>query len=185
MSSYADLPNDLPIPQDDGACAHLFGSSLPNLALNSTSNQAINLSTLSGKTVLYFYPMTGIPDVALPDDWDEIPGARGCTPQSCSFRDHKKELSDLGANVLGVSAQSTDYQLEAKQRLHLPFELLSDENLSLKSALGLPTFETAGMELYKRVTLVIADGVINKVFYPVFPPDQNAQDVVNWLRENS
>ncbi len=184
MSQYTSLPDDLPVPKDDGACEHLQGSYLPAVVLNSTSNNAITLSALKGKTVLYFYPMTGVPEVALPSGWDDIPGARGCTPQSCSFRDHQKELSDLGAQVFGISTQSSEYQLEAKQRLHLPFDLLSDQSLQLKSALNLPTFETTGMELYKRVTLITENAVIKKVFYPVFPPDQNAQDVINWLTDN-
>ncbi len=185
MSNYNDLPDNLPIPKDDGACDHLTGMALPDINLNTTSNTQVNLSELSGKTVLYFYPMTGQPDVPLPDGWDGIPGARGCTPQSCSFRDHKKELVDLGTQVFGISSQSSDYQREAKERLHLPFELLSDESFHLKPALSLPTFETAGMELYKRVTLITEDAIIKKVFYPVFPPDQNADDVINWLRKNN
>ena len=185
MSQLISLPDDLPVPEDDGACNHLIGSELPDIKLSSTSAKVVTLSKLTGKTVLYFYPMTGQPDVALPDGWDEIPGARGCTPQSCSFRDHQKELAQLNAQVFGISTQSSDYQTEAKQRLHLPFDLLSDEGLNLKAALAIPTFETAGMELYKRVTLITEAGKIKKVFYPVFPPDQNAGDVIQWLKENS
>ncbi len=183
MSQLTSLPDDLPIPEDDGACDHLINMKLPDLSLTTTSNTQINLSQLTEKTVLYFYPMTGRPDVPLPDGWDGIPGARGCTPQSCSFRDHKQELTDLGAQVFGISAQSSDYQCEAKQRLHLPFELLSDESLQLKAELNLPTFKTAGMDLYKRVTLITENAMIKKVFYPVFPPDQNAQDVIDWLKD--
>jgi len=185
MSQLMSLPDDLPAPEDDGACDHLVGSVLPSIKLVSTCGDSITLSKLSGKTVLYFYPMTGRPDVALPDGWDDIPGARGCTPQSCSFRDHKKELAELNTQVFGISVQSPDYQLEAKERLHLPFDLLSDETLSLSQILGIPTFSTAGMELYKRVTLVVDQSVIKKVFYPVFPADKNAENVINWLRENN
>ena len=185
MSSYTDLPTDLPMPEDDGACDHLPGKALPDLSLTTTANTKINLSELSDKTVLYFYPMTGVPGVALPDGWDEIPGARGCTPQSCSFRDHQKELAELDAQVFGISTQSSNYQREAKERLHLPFDLLSDEALNLKATLAMPTFKTAAMELYKRVTLITEAGKIKKVFYPVFPPDQNADDVIQWLKDST
>lgn len=155
---------------------------MPNLILTSTANEKIHLGQLSKRTIIYVYPMTGRPDVPLPDGWDEIPGARGCTPQSCSFRDHYSELKALDTDMFGLSTQSTKYQNEAKQRLHLPFELLSDANLEMKEVLHLPTFEVDGMELYKRITLVIEGGVIAKTFYPVFPPSQNAEDVVSWLK---
>ena len=184
MSSYTDLPTDLPVPIDDGACRHLEGLTLPPLKLNTTDNSKIDLAALIGTTVFYFYPMTGQPDVPLPPGWDAIPGARGCTPQSCSFRDHQQQLAQLQAQVFGVSSQSSAYQAEAKQRLHLPFELLSDVVLALKSQLNLPTFEVQGMELYKRVTLICQNAIIKKVFYPVFPPDQNAGDVLAWLQQN-
>ena len=184
MSSYINLPTDLPVPADDGACTHLTGLTLPPFKLTTTAETVIDLSTLTGTTVLYVYPMTGQPDVPLPPGWDDIPGARGCTPQSCSFRDHRKELTALHARVFGISAQSTDYQREAKQRLQLPFDLLSDPNLSLKSLLNLPTFKVQDMELYKRVTLICENNAITKVFYPIFPADQNARDVLTWLKQN-
>jgi len=178
-----DLPEGIPVPTDDGAADHLPGMRLPSVALISTSEDTVDLSVLSGRTVVYCYPMTGSPDRELPQDWDEIPGARGCTPQSCSFRDHHAELRDLGARVFGVSTQDTEYQREAVGRLHLPFELLSDENLAFAEALGLPTFRADGMTLLKRLTLIIEDGRIEKVFYPVFPPGKNAEEVLSWLRE--
>ena len=183
MSSYNHLPADLPVPVDDGACDHLTGSVLPPLGLNTTSGQALEMSALSGKTVFYVYPMTGQPGVPLPQGWDEIPGARGCTPQSCAFRDHQMDLSRLQTQVFGISTQSSLYQDEVRQRLHLPYELLSDQALELKSLIGLPTFIVQGMELYKRVTLICENNTIVKVFYPVFPPDRNARDVIDWLEQ--
>jgi peroxiredoxin len=178
-----DLPEGIPAPTDDGAADHLPGMRLPSVALISTSGDTVDLSALTGRTVVYCYPMTGRPDRDLPQDWDEIPGARGCTPQSCSFRDHHAELRDLGARVFGLSTQDTEYQREAVGRLHLPFELLSDERLAFAEALGLPTFEADGMTLLKRLTLIIEDGRIEKVFYPVFPPGKNAEEVLSWLRK--
>lgn len=177
------LPPDLPRPVDDGAAAHLEGAFLPDVALPSTDGTFVNLSDLRSRWVIYIYPMTGRPDVPLPDGWDGIPGARGCTPQSCSFRDHYRELKELGTGVFGLSAQTSDYQREARDRLHLPFQLLSDSLLQLKDALRLPTFTVAGMELFRRLTLIAEEGKIRKVFYPVFPPDRNADDVLAWLRQ--
>ena len=180
------LPSDIPIPQDDGAAAHLTGMKLPDLALPATSGAPVNLSKLAGRIVLYIYPRTGVPGVDPPQGWDMIPGARGCTPQSCSFRDHHAELKALGvAQVLGLSTQDTAYQKEAADRLHLPFPVLSDEKLALTKALRLPTFTTSGMTLLKRMALVIDDGKIGKVFYPVFPPDKNAAEVVAWIKASS
>jgi peroxiredoxin len=180
-----ELPTNLPVPQDDGACAHLPGLALPPIALRSTAGHRVDISQLTGHTVLYFYPRTGKPDQESPPGWDGIPGARGCTPQSCAFRDHFDELKRAGAShVYGVSTQDTAYQREAAARLHLPFELLSDEKLELAGALRLPTFEVAGMTLIKRLTLIMDDGVVRKVFYPVFPPDANAAEVERWLRAN-
>ena len=177
------LPPGIPVPQDDGAARHLTGMKLPDLALPATRGGAINLALLAGRSVLYIYPRTGVPGVDLPPGWDDIPGARGCTPQSCGFRDHFAELKALGASHLfGLSTQDTDYQREAAERLHLPFAILSDAKLAFARALNMPTFSVAGMTLLKRMALVIDDGVIDKVFYPVFPPDQNAADVVAWLR---
>lgn len=180
--SLCELPENLPAPVDDGAADHLFQSNLPDASFRATNNKVVNIGKLPGTVVLYIYPMTGRPDTPLPSGWGEIPGARGCTPQSCSFRDHYSELQALNAQVFGLSAQQTDYQLEAKMRLHLPFELLSDKELILKSELHLPTFKTEGMELYKRITMIAQDANIRKVFYPVFPPNENADHVLSWLR---
>ena len=182
--NLTQIPSDLPVPIDDGAAAHLTGALLPNVTLISTDGNLLNLAKLNGWCVIYIYPMTGRPDTDLPDNWDAIPGARGCTPQSCSFRDHYADLQKLNAAVYGLSVQGTDYQREAQQRLHLPFSLLSDENLQLKAALQLPTLCVAGMELYRRLTLIAENRQIKKVFYPVFPPDQNADEVLAWLRKN-
>lgn len=182
-TDFFPLPDDLPRPLDDGAASHLQGTKLPNVALAATDGTTVDIGAIPGRFVLYIYPMTGRPGVALPDGWDSIPGARGCTPQSCAFRDHYAELKSLNAAVFGLSTQSTDYQKEARDRLHLPFELLSDRDHRLKEMLRLPTFKTAGMELYKRLTLIVENGRIEKVFYPVFPPDRNAADVLAWLRQ--
>jgi peroxiredoxin len=179
------LPAELPAPQDDGAARHLAGMRLPSLALAGTDGSNVDLSKLSGRTVVYVYPRTGVPGQPLPEGWNEIPGARGCTPQSCGFRDHFGELERLGvARVFGLSTQDTAYQREAVERLHLPFPVLSDERLALARALDLPTFTTSGMTLLKRMALIIDDGVISKVFYPVFPPDKNAEEVIAWLRSS-
>lgn len=177
------LPPNIPAPQDDGAADHLTGMTLPDRALPATSGGPVNLSKLAGRTVLYIYPRTGVPGVDLPPGWNDIPGARGCTPQSCAFRDHHAELKTLGvAQLFGLSTQDTAYQQEAATRLHLPFAILSDEKLAFTQALNLPTFTVAGMTLLKRMALVIDDGKITKVFYPVFPPDKNAEEVVAWLQ---
>lgn len=180
---YLSLPADLPVPVDDGAAAHLLGAQLPDIALLSTSGSLVHWAQLSGWWVIYVYPMTGRPGVALPDGWDSIAGARGCTPQSCGFRDHYRELKALNVDVLGLSSQCSDEQREAHERLHLPFQLLNDSALALKAALGFPTFTTAGMELFKRLTLIVENGKIKQVFYPVFPPDRNADAVLAWLRD--
>lgn len=177
-----ELPENLPVPVDDGACDHLSGMELPSVPLLSTAGRIVDLGSLPGRTVVYCYPRTGRPDREPPHGWNEIPGARGCTPQSCAFRDHYQELQALGASVVGLSTQSRDYQQEAVERLHLPFELLSDSELAFSRALQLPTFEVDSMTLIKRLTLIIFDGRIEKVFYPVFPPDKNAEEVINWLR---
>ena len=179
------LPANLPAPIDDGATAHLEGAILPDLMILSTDGAIINLAKLEGCWVIYIYPMTGRPDVPLPETWDQIPGARGCTPQSCSFRDHYTELNAQNVGVFGLSAQTTEFQREARNRLHLPFQLLSDSDLQLKTTLSLPTFQVAGMELFKRLTLITENNKIKKVFYPVFPPDRNAEEVLAWLRADS
>lgn len=177
------LPPNIPVPQDDGAARHLAGMKLPDLALPSTGGTPVNLSALKGRTVVYIYPRTGVPGVDTLPGWDQIPGARGCTPQSCSFRDHFGELQRFGvAQLFGLSTQDTAYQQEAATRLHLPFAILSDEKLALTKALNLPTFTTAGMTLLKRMALVIDDGMIVKAFYPVFLPDKNAEEVIAWLQ---
>jgi peroxiredoxin len=179
------LPPGIPVPQDDGAARHLAGARLPDLALPATDGALVNLSKLRGRTIIYIYPRTGVPGVDPPTGWDQIPGARGCTPQSCAFRDHFDELTRLGvAHLYGLSTQDTAYQREAATRLHLPFTLLSDEKLALTNALKLPTFSIAGMTLLKRMALVVDDSRITKVFYPVFPPDKNAAGVVAWLQES-
>lgn len=180
------LPQNIPVPQDDGAARHLTGMRIPDIALPATDGSSVNLSKLQGRVVVYIYPRTGVPGVDLPQGWNEIPGARGCTPQSCSFRDHFGELQRLGvAHLFGLSTQDNDYQREAATRLHLPFLILSDEKLALTTALKLPTFVTSGMTLLRRMALVIDDGAIAKVFYPVFPPDKNAEEVVGWLQNSS
>ena len=180
------LPAALPVPQDDGAARHLAGAAVPSIALAATDGSQVDLSRLKGRAVVYIYPRTGRPDVDPPDGWNAFPGARGCTPQSCAFRDHFAELKAVGVDHLfGLSSQPTDYQREAVERLHLPFPLLSDDELEFTQALRLPTFTIAGMTLLKRMVLVIADGIISKVFYPVFPPDKSADEVLAWLRKNN
>lgn len=174
----------IPAPIDDGATRHLLGARIATVSLRATDGSIVDLSELCGLVVMYAYPRTGLPGVASPPGWDMIPGARGCTPQSCSFRDHFSELQALGiAYLFGLSTQDPEYQLEAARRLHLPFSLLSDEALELTRAMNLPTFETSGMKLLKRLTLVILNGTIEHVFYPVFPPDRSASDVVLWLSD--
>jgi len=179
------IPADLPVPEDDGAARHLAGMRLPSLLLAATDGTEVDLAKLAGRTVVYIYPRTGRPGVALPDGWDAIPGARGCTPQSCSFRDHFAELKSLGvAHLFGLSTQRSDYQREAVSRLHLPFPILSDAGLRFARALSLPTFEVADMTLLKRMVLIIDGGLIAKAFYPVFPPDESAAEVIDWLRSS-
>jgi peroxiredoxin len=176
-----ELPHDLPVPLDDGACNHLTGMPLPSVPLASTAGRVVDLASFGGRTVVYGYPRTGRPDQDPPTGWNAIPGARGCMPQSCGFLDHFQDLQRLGVQVFGLSTQDTDYQREVVERLHLPFELLSDAELTFAHVLRLPTFEVEGMTLIKRLTLIIADGRIEKVFYPVFPPDENAAEVIAWL----
>jgi len=175
------LPANLPVPTDDGACDHLLGSTLPSVSLTSTTGSVIDLSTYSGTLVIYFYPMLGRPDGPPLIGWNEIPGARGCTPQTCAFRDSHSELKRLGVEVFGVSGQRLEGQQEAHARLQLPFVLLNDEQLVLARALKLPTFEYAGTRLIKRLTIITTGGLIRKVFYPVFPPNDNAGEVIAWL----
>lgn len=178
------LPSNLPPPVDDGAAEHLAGVLLPQISLPSTAGRMVDLSNLSApRTILYCYPMTGLPGKPLPAAWDMIPGARGCTPQACSFRDHYQELSELQTEVFGLSTQSTEYQREMSDRLNLPFEVLSDSEFKLCDALRLPTFEVDGMRLVKRITLILRSGRIEHVFYPVFPPNESADQVLRWVKD--
>ncbi|MYA89121.1 MAG: peroxiredoxin [Boseongicola sp. SB0662_bin_57] len=175
----------IPAPADDGSASHLEGMSVPSVPLPSTRGGQVNPGHLRGWSVLFFYPMTGRPDVPLPDGWDDIPGARGCTPQSCAFRDLSQELADKGVSaVFGISTQSTEYQREAADRLHLPFALLSDAELQLTAALRLPTMEVEGNLLLKRLTLVLHGAQVKRVFFPVFPPDRNAADVLKFMESS-
>jgi peroxiredoxin len=180
-----DLPPNLPRPKDDGGARHLTGMALPDLALPSTSGRQVNLSKVAApRIVIYAYPMTGRPDRKLPQGWDDIPGARGCTPETCGFRDHHKELAKLHAEVFGISTQDTPYQQEMVKRLEVPFEVLSDEHLAFIKALRLPTFTVDGMTLNKRLTLIARNGHIEHVFYPVFPPDKHADEVIAWVNKH-
>jgi peroxiredoxin len=176
----------IPAPTDDGAASHLVGMKIPPISLVATDDTSVTLASVAGRTVVFAYPRTGEPGkIALVDDWDMIPGARGCTPQTCAFRDLFAELKAAGAgHVFGLSTQSNTYQTEMASRLHLPFPVLSDEKLELTRALRLPTMEVAGLTLMKRMALIIDDGRITRIFYPVFPPDRNAGDVLAWLKEN-
>jgi peroxiredoxin len=178
------LPPDLPVPEDDGAASHLWDAPLPPFELASTDGSRVRLDRLPGRVVVYAYPRMGVPgEDPLVPDWDAIPGARGCTPESCAFRDHFSDLRAAGVPlVFGLSTQDTDYQREAADRLHLPFALLSDADLEMTKAMRLPTFEAAGQTLLKRFTLVISDARVEHVFYPVFPPDAHAEEVLGWLR---
>ena len=184
MTNFSELPADLPIPQDDGLSDHLKGMKLPKVVLEASDGRMIELSAIKGRLVIYCYPMTGRPNVPLPDGWDQIPGARGCTPQSCAFRDHYQELQSLGAEVIGLSVQTTEYQKEMVDRLHLPFPVVSDANYQFQKALNMPTFVTAGMTLLKRVTLVANHGVIEVVHYPIFPSDSDAAWVLDYLKSH-
>ena len=186
MTTYESLPSDLPVPEDDGAADHLPGTALPTLTLGASDGTSVALGALGeGRTVLYLYPLSGRPGVDLPDGWDAIPGARGCTPEACGFRDHFQELQAAGAQrVYGLSSQDTDYQAELAERLSLPFAILSDPDLRLGELLRLPTFQADGQRLYTRLTMIVSDGRIEHVFYPIFPPDQHADEVLGWLRTN-
>ena len=177
QSSYLDLPDNLPIPQDDGAADHLWGTKLDSILLAATNGSKIDLSKLTGTTVVFIYPMTGVPGVALPDGWDDIPGARGCTPQACSYRDNYSELKKHVDNLFGLSVQSSEYQKELKERVELPYEILSDSDFKFANSLKLPTFEANSMTLLKRLTMIIKDGVIINKHYPVFPSNKD----VNWV----
>ena len=185
QTALTQLPPNLPRPSDDGGARHLTGMAIPDMELPSTANRRVNLSTIAApRVVVYCYPMTGRPDRPLPQRWDDIPGARGCTPETCGFRDHHKDLAKLHAGVFGISTQSTEYQQEMVKRLEVPFEVLSDEHLAFTHALRLPTFTVDGMTLMKRLTLIVRDHRIEHTFYPVFPPDQHAEEVIAWLKAN-
>jgi peroxiredoxin len=181
-TDYTSLPDNLPAPVDDGAADHLPGAEVPAVALPSTLGGELDLAQAAReRLVVYVYPRTGVPGQPLLDGWDDIPGARGCTPQSCAFRDARDDFSRRGATLIGVSAQTPEEQAEFAEREHIPYPLLSDHEHALADAMGLPTFETSGLRLYKRLTFVAEQGRIVKVFYPVFPPDRNAGDVLEWL----
>jgi peroxiredoxin len=182
-ANYDQLPADLPVPEDDGAAAHLPGTVMPSITLPATSGEPVDLARAGHpRAIVYVYPMTGTPGVPLVEGWDQIPGARGCTPETIGFREHYGELTELGAEVFGLSSQDTAEQAEAAARLALPFPLLSDSGLVLAERLRLPTFTAGGVVRYKRLTLVLNQGRIEHVFYPVFPPDRHAGEVVAWLR---
>jgi peroxiredoxin len=184
---YTTLPADLPAPTDDGRAVHLPGQSMPHLTLSTSDGNTVDLSALPhGRTVIYLYPLTGRPGVDLPAGWDSIPGARGCSTEACNFRDHHQELRDAGAaDIYGMSSQSPQYQAEVVERLHLPFQMLSDPQLALADALDLPTFAAPGHHrLYSRLTLIITNGAIEHVFYPIFPPNTHAEQVLSWLARN-
>jgi peroxiredoxin len=184
MADLFELPKDLPVPQDDGACSHLPGKDMPALALASTAGRQVRLHEQSqSRTVFFFYPRTGRPGVSISPEWNAIPGARGCTPHSCAYRDLYAEFRQLNTAVFGVSSQDTEYQQELVRRTNLPYEVLSDREFRLTDALRLPTFQFEGMRLIKRLALVAEKGRIVKVFYPVFPPDKNAETVLAWLRQ--
>ena len=183
MTNLTQLPSDLPIPEDDGSTDHLKGMKLPQVLLKATNGETINLGNIQGRLVIYCYPMTGQPNVALPDGWDQIAGARGCTPQSCSFRDHYQDLKNLGATVIGLSVQTSEYQKEMADRLHLPFPVVSDVDYQFQKALNMPTFVAGGMTLLKRVTLIVNNGVIEGVHYPIFPSDSDAAWVMDYLKK--
>ncbi|MGC2776766.1 MAG: peroxiredoxin [Bradyrhizobium sp.] len=178
--------SSIPAPIDDGAADHLVGMTIPPISLRATDDTLVTLSGLPGRSVVFAYPRTGQPGkVSLVEDWDLIPGARGCTPQACSFRDLFGELKAAGAaQVFGLSTQANAYQTEMASRLHLPFPVLSDERLDLTNALRLPTMEIAGLVMIKRLVMIVDDARINHVFYPVFPPDRNAAEVLSWLKAN-
>ena len=184
MTNFHELPADLPVPLDDGLTVHLKGMKLPKVVMAATNGKMVEISSIKGKLVIYCYPLTGRPNVPLPEGWDQIPGARGCTPQSCAYRDHYQELQSLGAQLLGLSVQATDYQKEMAERLHLPFPVVSDANYEFQKALNMPTFLAGGMTLLKRVTLIANNGVIEAVHYPIFPSDSDAAWVVDYLKSH-
>ena len=188
MTDYTALPAGLPVPTDDGAADHLPGTKLPSMSLATSDGKTVDLADLGpGRTIVYLYPLTGRPGVDLPQGWDSIPGARGCSTEACDFRDHFANLQQAGASqVYGMSSQDPDYQAEVVERLHLPFVMISDPQLALGDAVNLPMFSAPGHDrLYSRLTLVVRDGTIERAFYPIFPPNTHAQQVLDWLREHA
>lgn len=185
MTSYDQLPDDLPVPVDDGAAEHLVGSRVPAVEVQATTGEAVSLATLPGRTVLFVYPRTGTPGQSMPTGWDSIPGARGCTPQACGIRDAHADFTALDARVFGLSTQSTAEQMEVAERLHLPYPLLSDDSMELSLEWGLPTFPVDELTLTRRITIFVLDGLVDGVIYPVFPPDRSAEVAVGWLRERA
>lgn len=184
MSHATTLPPDLPVPEDDGACDHLPGSAVPDIPLSTTTGERVSLKTATGRHVVFCYPRTAGPNESVPDDWNAIPGARGCTPESCAFRDLYQAFQVQGVDIYGLSAQPSAEQVEVKTRLHLPYPLLSDDDLAFASAMNLPTFQWRDTTCIKRLTLVIRDGVVDHVFYPVFPPNTHASTVLDWLKDH-
>lgn len=185
MTDFTALPDNLPVPRDDGAADHLTGLAMPALTVQASDRQRVDLATTGpGRTIIYIYPLTGRPGVDLPEGWDAIPGARGCSTEACDFRDHFADLRAAGAtNVWGLSSQDPDYQAEVVERLRLPFRMLSDPDFALAESLSLPTFSAPGHDrLYSRLTIIARNGRIEHVFYPVFPPNTHAQQVLDWLR---
>lgn len=185
MKDLHELPDNLPIPVDDGACNHLLGSRVPSISLNGTSGKSVDLGSVAGTAVIFFYPMNGKPDSPPMIGWNDIPGARGCTPQVCSFRNDYSQLVAMDAKVFGVSSQPLADQKEVRARLALPYELLNDTPLELTRAMNLPTFEYEASIYIKRITVIAIEGVIKKTFYPVFPPDKNVSDVIIWIKQNN
>lgn len=186
--TYTELPDDLPVPVDDGRANHLPGMAVPTIKLTATDGTTVDVASLgTGRSIIYAYPLTGRPGIDLPEGWDAIPGARGCTTEACDFRDHLELLQNEGIeHVYGLSSQDTEYQREAVDRLHLPFAMLSDAGMALADALDLPTFSAPGYpRLHQRITLVIIDGSIEHVFYPVFPPNTHAHQVLDWVQKQN
>jgi len=184
VTDLTALPDGLPVPDNDGAADHLRGAALPDITLASTAGGQVALNALPpGRTIIYVYPLTGRPGFDLPMGWDAIPGARGCTTEACDFRDHHQDLLDAGASaVYGLSSQDTEHQRELVERLHLPFAMLADPKLETAQALQLPTFSAGGQTLFRRLTLVLQADVVEHAFYPIFPPNQHAREVLTWLR---
>jgi peroxiredoxin len=182
MSASREIPADLPRPVDDGAAAGIEGKAVPAIELASTDGGEVDLAgAAAGTLVVYVYPRTGVPGEPLPPGWMDTPGAFGCTAENCSFRDHAGQLGALGATVFGLSSQPLEEQREFAERERMPYPLLNDSGLLLAAELGLPTFDAAGMRLYRRLTFIARAGRIVKVFYPVFPPDAHAAEVLSWL----